>query len=275
MPLINVADVRRVIGMSSTDQISDDDINASIKEAENKAEHFLNAFLTPREVIETYDGNSNISLVLNKNPVLSVRQLKIDTYSITIAGNLFVSRPSGKITLNAYGSPEVNNFIGKPNAVRVKYVTGWVEPSTRSTTTTGALTAGSSVSCTVSDSQGFYKNDWVEIYSMDGFRECAQITNISSNTLTLDTLAFTHESGSVVNKLEVPEAILHLVRCLAGLICLGNLIGASYATLNAYTMGEFSSTRADPFLKFKEVIANLQNQANESMRLIVPRPAVF
>jgi hypothetical protein len=274
MALITVQEVRNISGVT-VDLVDDDSINQSIAEAEREVSRYLNAAFTPVETIDVLDGNGTNIIVLPKSPVLALRELKINGTSITLAGNLFFSRDSGKLEINAYGTAEEKTFRAKSQSIIVKYVHGWLEPSNRQTTTTAASTTGNSVALAVSDEEGFEVNSWIEIYGMDGYKECAKVTAVTTNQITVDILRFSHESGSVVKLLEVREEIKKLMRCVASISAVARVLGQSFDDITGYTMGEFSVQKGEPYTQWRETAVQLQGQAREILARVKPRPAIF
>ena len=90
-----VAEVRRICGIAST-EISDTDVGYMIVDAEAKIPRFFNTFFKPTEVIEINDGDGTNRHHLSKNPVLSVRELKIDGTAEDV-DNLEIQKASGYI----------------------------------------------------------------------------------------------------------------------------------------------------------------------------------
>ena len=88
MSITNVNEVRRISGVTSITLASDEDVTASIAEAESEVEKYLNASFNPKERIDVLDGNDTSRIIVDKNPLMALRALKIDGTSITIAGNI-------------------------------------------------------------------------------------------------------------------------------------------------------------------------------------------
>jgi len=275
MNLTTVDEVRRISGVTTIDLASDDDVTASIVEAESEVEKYLNVTYTPRERIDVLGGNDTIRILVDKNPLMALRALKIDGTTITIDGNLFISKESGRIELNSDGSPEETRFKKKKKIIIIKYIYGWMEESVTSTATTAIASAGSTIALTVSDEKGFSVNDWIEIYGMDGNREAAKVTAIAATTITVDVLSFAHESGSTVVKLQVNDAIKKLMRIIAGIALVARVVGESFDDITGYTIGEFQVQKGEPFTQWRETALQLQKEAREILARIKPRPAIF
>lgn len=265
---ITVAEVRRTCGISDSD-ISDADMGYIIDEIEDQTPRFLNTAIVPTQKIEFRDGDGTNRIVLYKNPVLSVRELKIDGTSITIDGNLNIERPSGFIELDSVsGSPEYALFKQKSRSVIVKYLYGLVDETSTSTTTTADSTAGTSVDLAVADETDFAENDWVDIYGMDGKQEVAQITATASNQITVDQLVHTHESGSTVVKMEVNETIKRLMRIAASISAVARIIGQSSTDTTGYTLGELSVQKGEPYTQWRETATQLIRERDEILERI-------
>jgi len=273
--LTTVDEVRRISGVTSINLAPDADVTASITEAESEVEKYLNTTFTPRERIDIIDGDDTIRVIVDKNPLMALRALKINGTSITIDGNLFISKESGKIELNSDGSPEETRFKKKKKTTIIKYIYGSMEESPILTSTTVAATAGSAVALTVSDEIGFSVNDWIEIYGMDGNRESAKVTVVATTTITVDVLSFAHESESTVVKLQVNDTIKKLMRIIAGIALVARVVGESFDDITGYTVGEFQVQKGEPFTQWRETALQLQKEAREILARIKPRPAIF
>ena len=211
---VTVASVRRTVGISST-QISDEDVTATITEVEEQVQRYFNTVFTPTEKIEILDGDGTNRLLVDQNPLLSVRQLKIDGTTEDPA-NLLIYKESGYVFLGE--DADTSKFKEKRNAIVIKYIYGTVRHSqTVSTTSTAASVAGTSVALAVSDESDFNEDDWVEVYGMDGNREVAQITVVEANEITVDQLVQAHESGSTIVKMETSENFKKLMNIIASI----------------------------------------------------------
>lgn len=274
MKHITVEEVRDTCGVTES-LIDDPAVEAKIKEVEKMISDFYNTIFTPAEIIEVATGNGSEIHFVKRNPILALRALKIDTTSITLSGNVFFNRESGKLELNSFGSPEETIFKNKTNCIITKYVHASLEEGEHSTTTTAAATAGSSVDLSISSEDNFNVNDWVEIYGMDGNREAAKITAKTTNQITVDNISYSHESGSKVVVLRVNETYKSLMRIVTGIALVARVVGQSFDDLTGYTMGEFQVQFGEPYTQWSETARQLQAEAQEIMKKLGPRPAIF
>ena len=129
-----VAEVRRICGIA-VGEISDDDVGGMITDAEAAIPRFFNTFFVPTEAIQIHDGDGTNRLLLDHNPLLAVRELKIDGETQDPA-NLEIYKDSGYIFLGQTAT--TSTFTTKKNSVAVKYIHGTVEHSSLKTTTTAA-----------------------------------------------------------------------------------------------------------------------------------------
>jgi len=276
---VTIAEVRRTAGIDST-AISDSDMGEFIEEWEPQIERELNTSFTPKEEIEFRDGNQTNRLILLKNPLLAVRELKINGTTEDPA-NLDIYKQSGKIVLNT--SATTSNFQIGTSRVRIKYLHGWMEESSTSTTTTSASTAGTSVALAVavSDASAYTTGSWVEVYSMDGKREVAQITGDDTNEITVDQLVQTHESGSKVVLLQTPEIFKKLIRVGCAIAAVIRVVGESADDITGYTIAEFQVQKGEPFTQWRETILRLIEERDRLLGtsklqgILKPRPAVM
>ena len=251
---VTIASVRRTCGIGES-EISNDDIGSIIAECEPQVERFFNTSFIPKERIDILDGNGTLRLVLDKNPLLSVRELKIDGTTEDPA-NLHTYKESGVIELSS--SASTSTFKEMNNAIVIKYIYGMVEESATDTTSTAATTAGTDVSITVSSITDFDDEDWVEVYGMDGYREAAQINATpSGSTIQVDQLVLTHESGSKVVKLQTNQIITKLMNIACSIAMVARIVGESYTDIVGYTLPEYSVQKGEPYTQWRETATQL------------------
>jgi len=268
-----VAEVRRICGIAST-EISDTDVGYMIVDAEAKIPRFFNTFFKPTEVIEINDGDGTNRHHLSKNPVLSVRELKIDGTAEDV-DNLEIQKASGYIFLGS--GADTPTFIEKRNAVVVKYIHGSVVISqTVKTTSSAAEVAGTAVSVAVASSTGFAEDDWVEIFGMDGLREVAQISSVTDSTnIVLDQLVLSHESGSTIVKLEIEHTFIELMNIVCGIALVARIIGQSYTDTVGYNLGELHVQKGEPYTQWREAANQLIKERDQIMSRISIRPYII
>lgn len=268
-----VSEVRRICGIAAT-EINDTDVGKMIVDVEAKIPRFFNTLFKPTERIEINDGEGTSRHHLEKNPVLSVRELKIDGEVVDPA-DLELQKESGYIFLGS--GAEVPTFSSKRNSVVVKYLYGSVIHSqTVNTTSSADEVAGTAVSVAVVSSSDFAENDWVEIFGMDGYREAAQISSITNSTnIILDQLVLTHESGSSIVKLEVEHTFIELMNTVCAIACVARIIGQSYTDTVGYDLGELHVQKGEPYTQWRETANQLIRIRDEIMSRISIRPAIF
>ncbi len=268
-----VSEVRRISGIAAT-EISDVDVGLMIVDAEAKIPRFFNTFFKPTERIEIQDGDGTNRHHLEKNPVLSVRELKIDGTTQDVA-DLEIQKESGIIFLGQGATTPT--FLFKRNSVVVKYLHGSVVHSqTVSTTSSADEEAGTAVSVAVASSTGFAEDAWVEIFGMDGNREVAQISSVTDGTnIVLDQLVLDHEAGSSIVKLEVEHTFTELMNTVCAIACVARIIGQSYTDIVGYTLGELHVQKGEPYTQWRETANQLIRIRDEIMNRISIRPAVF
>lgn len=272
MTYVTIASVRRTCGIASTD-ISDADITSIIAEVEPQLERYYNTSFTPKTKIEFQNGNGTDTLILRKNPVMAVRQLKIDGDTEDPA-NLHIYPGSGKIVLSS--SATASTFIQKNNSIVIKYIYGFLEESSTSTTSSAAEVAGTDVSIAVGSITGFSNGDWVEIYGMDGHRESAQINAVpGAGAIQVDQLIFPHELGSTIVKLQVSKIFEKIMNVCCGIAMVMRIIGQSYTDIVGYTMGEFSVQKGEPYTQWRETASQLIKERDDLLERIKARPCIM
>lgn len=253
---VTLLSVRRTVGIASA-QISDTDVGSIIAEVEPQVERFFNTSFTPKERVDILDGNGTVRMFVDKNPLLGIRELKIDGDTEDPA-YLHVSKESGKIILDTTQDLTNSTFKLGIQKIIIKYIYGWVEESSTSSTTSAAEVAGTDVSIALASITGFADEDWVEIYSMDGNREVAQINATpGAGAIVVDKLVLAHEAGSTVVKLQVSEIITKLMNIACALAMVARIVGESYTDIVGYTMAEFSVQKGEPYTQWRETATQL------------------
>lgn len=267
---ISSASVRRTVGIDS-DEINNTDVDATITEVEKQVPRRFNTVFAPTERIDILNGDGTNRLLLDKNPLLSVRQLKIDGTTEDPA-NLEIYKESGYIFLGS--GADTSKFTYGNNKIVVKYLHGSVIHSdSANTTTSDDEVAGTSVTVAVTSSASFAQDDWIEIYGMDGNREAAQIDSIPDGTsIVLDQLIQTHESGSTVVKLEIDENFKKLMNIVVGIAMVARIIGQSYDENTGYELGELRIQKGEPYTQWKETANQLIKERDSLMSSIINRP---
>jgi len=261
---VTVASVRRTSGISST-QISDADVESAIVEVEAQVPREFNTVFTPTQKIEILDGNGTNRILLMGNPLLSVRELKIDGDSTDVA-DLNVYKESGYIELST--SSSTNVFKDLSNTVVVKYLYGMMENSGTTTTTDTASVAGTSVALSVASAISFSADDWVEVYGMDGHKEVAQVSATDTGEITVDQLVFTHESGSIVELLEVNPIFTKLMNIITSIQLVARVVGESASDIVGYTITEFHVQKGEPYTQWRETATQLIRERDRLMEKV-------
>ena len=269
---VTFASVRRTCGIGSS-EISDDDVDDTITEVEKQVPRYFNTVFAPTERIDILDGDGTNRLLLDQNPVLSVRELKIDDVTEDPA-NLEIYKESGYIFLGQ--TADTSKFSNKRNSCVVKYIYGTVEHSSTSTTSSAAEVAGTSVSIAVASITGFADNDWVEIFGMDGNREVAQINGVpAGGAIVVDQLVQAHESGSTVVKVEISEIFKKLMNIITSIALVARIVGESYKDTVGYSLGALQVQKGEPYTQWRETALQLIRERDELMKRISIRPYVL
>ncbi len=272
MVYVTIASVRRTVGIAS-DEISDDDVTAIIAEVEPQIERYYNTVFVPKERIDIIDGNGTNRIFSMKNPLLNVRELKIDGTTEDPA-NLHIYKGSGKIILSTTST--ASTFLEKDKAIVIKYLYGWLVESSTSSTTSADEVAGTDVSVALDSTSGFADNDWVEIYGMDGFRETAQINGTpGAGAIVLDQLVQTHDSGSTVVKIEISPIFEKLMNIVCALAMVARIVGESYTDIVGYSVSEFQLQKGEPFTQWRETAKQLIQERDDIMKRLKARPVVI
>jgi len=273
MTFITVDEVRNRSGAPSS-LVSDAQITEYIDQVELEMTKWLNTVFAPKQVIEVRNGNGMSHIFARKNPLLTVREITVNKTTSVTPSTIQSNKPSGKIMLTA--ESEGGNFTTGSQNTFIKYLYAMVEESDTSTESTAATIAGSTVSISVSSITGFSDEDWVEIYGMDGFREVAQITGVPiETTLIVDKLIKTHESGSVVVLLQIPEYVRVYMMIEAAICVAINAIGATYVFNASYSMGDLQVTKGVPYTHWQSSVEKLYKEREMRKSRIKIRPSTM
>ena len=121
---VSISSVRRTVGIGST-EISDADVEDTITEVEKQVQRYFNTVFAPTEKIEILDGDGTNRLLLDQNPVLSVRSLKIDGTTEDPA-NLEIYKESGYIFLGQ--TADTSKFAAKSRKCPKSKLSNQVSP---------------------------------------------------------------------------------------------------------------------------------------------------
>ncbi len=272
MTYITATDVRTSCGIP-TSLATNTEIEHAIAVVEPQTERAMNTRFEPTKRIDILDGSGTDRFITDKNPVLRVDALKSDGDAIDVSTiNIYSS--SGKIMLGEDSSTSV--FEQKERSVAIKYYYGLLEKVESLTATTdGAVSAGTSVDIEIDSDPGFSANEWVMIEGMDGNREVAQITNISSTTITVDKINFDHEDESTMTKLLIPYYIKRFMELEATLYLALNAIGATYTFNASYGLADFNVVKGVPYTHWKASFEKAVKEREGLRKMIKPRPKIM
>lgn len=263
--IISVEDVRIKSGAPSS-LVSDSEIESIISEVEGAAKKYLNAVFTPEETVEVNKASGWRYFYVDNIPLLSVRDLRSDGLVLDVSEVLFDS--SGKVELTSDNDPSV--LSSKTQGVSVRYVHGWVVEGAK-TKSTSEVSAGISVSVSVSDTSIFEVGDWIRLKGLDGHVEACKVESVGSGVLTVDELAFSHESGSIVVKLLTPEFIKQYLKVEATIYVALNAIGATYTFNASYSLGDLNIQKGVPYTHWSESIQKAFKEREALKKRVKPR----
>lgn len=233
----------------------------------------MNTKFVPTRRVDIMDGTGLNRFFTEKNPVLKILSCKSDSNTID-PDWIDVSRGSGMCRLNE--DSDTNVFVSKQNSLSVAYLFGHLVPDDDNrTTTNGAVSAGSSVVVTVDDAGTIAVNDWIEIIGTDGNREVAQVTNVSSNDLTVDLLNFSHVDESVLYKIQIPLTIKRFMELEAAIYVGLNAVGATYTFNASYSIGDLSVVKGVPYTHWRETIIKNVQEREALKKYIKARPSIL
>lgn len=270
---VTVNSVRVASGIT-TSFITDEDMTELLEYMEEDVERYLNTRFLPFTVIEQYEGTASERLKLKNNPILKIREIDINGTDIDI-DEVRVDKEPGIIWLNT--GAETSTFLQRSNErnlVRVKYDYGLLEGTTTQTTTDAAETEGDSVVVAVGSATDFSVDDYIEIQGMDSLREVVRITAISSNNITVDNLATSHEAGSLVTLMRVPKIAERMMIVACSMAAVARVVGQSFDEITAYSLGDLQVSKGEPYTQWREVTTQLQKEWKELQSHFRIRPAI-
>ena len=276
MRFLTTSEIRLACGLN-TAQVSETDLSSIGEQAEYDTEQELNTSFTPKTIIEVFEGDGTNRLVNLKNPLLKVRQMKIDATSVT-PGTLRLDPLGGTVWLSS--TSEFTYFRSKTterNLVRVMYDYGYFESDTVQTTLTAASAAGNSVTSAVSDSTGFSSGDYVQVVGMDSMIETAKVTSVPGGGLSLvvDNLTQAHELGSLVVKQRTPKTAIRIMAVNAAIKALGNVMSSKLDSVQSYSIGEESVSNVDVLSALNGTLTALNAEKTALINSFRIRPAVM
>lgn len=271
---VTVANVRVACGIT-TSFISDLDMQELLEYMEFEIEQFINTRFVPYTTLEHYEGTDSERLVLRNNPVLKIRAIKIDDTDIDI-DDVRYEPESGLVWLTS--EADKSNFSTKTTerlTTRVKYDYGLLEHTATQTTTSGDETEGDAVVVAVADASSFTATDYIEIKGMDSMVEVVKISSIASNDITVDNLATSHESGSLVTLMRVPKAAERLMIIGCAMAAVARVVGQSFDEITGYSIGHIQIQKGEPYTQWREVNVQLQKEWANLIKHFQQRPAIF
>lgn len=271
MPYINKDYVYDEVGVTST-QLSTEIVERLIELAEAEVDRHLQTSCYVQQQIEVTEGTGRNYLILKKRPVLSIQALEIGDTTISLDSIKLIEENS-EIRLTT--ESEESYFIRSVDSgnIKVKYLWGWLEESSRYTTTSNAESAGTNVSVEVASGSNFNAKDWVRITGFDGNDEVAQISAISTNTLTI-TLTQSHEAGSQVKKLEIPGIVKQLTKTIAALAGAKYMMGSTYDFATGYSLPDYQVQKGEPYPAFQKIIDKLTREKERLLELLPGWPVM-
>ena len=268
---ITIQEVRDATG-APVKLVSNDTITTLGELIEKTTEKWLNTKFEPTLQIDVIDGVDKPSVFTWKNPVLSLKNLRIDEDDVNVK-TLDVNESSGRISFTQSSNKSSFRTSGK---IKIKYLYGLVDDNKDAQTeTTSDIVAGSSVTIPVSTSSGFSKNDWIKIIGMDGNNELAKITDIADATnLIVKTLNLDHEEDSLIIKQEIPDYIRQYMIYETAINVAINAVGATYVFNASYSLGDLQVTKGVPYTHWRESTEKLIKQRNNIKTTIKIRPCI-
>ena len=250
---VTVEDVRVRSG-EAEERLTDAQITTLIEDGEKDVETYLNSKLQGTLTIDHLDGSADNIIALKHGPVLGLVSVQSDD-SLIDADEFFVEVDANAIIIRPGSS--IGVFTYKTKKVSVKYYYGYLEASTTQTTTSAEASAGSSVAISVASETGFSTGDWVSIKGMD-YEERAKITGTDTEEITVETLNFTHASGSIVTLLEIPKTVEELIIIEAAIKVAQAMLSLTARDKSRYRIDDVEIALGEAYAQWNAMVKSLK-----------------
>lgn len=236
--------------------ISDEDIKIMLTSITEQVREKYKVNFTPLRAIEVGNGNHRHSYMVKRRFPLKILEVKIEN-DIVDVDNVVLDWASGQIHIQSNISTNSNTFNIfplNPNSVKIKYLNAWMDKDDFIIETTGATIKGDDIVVGVDTSLGFNVGDWVFIEGMDRRAEASQVKAVDTNTITLNNLAQTHESGSLITRLKKSKLLSDYVLYETAIAVGINAIGSTYTINTSYSLGSLSATKGVPYTHWQSSV---------------------
>lgn len=256
------------VGVTTT-QLDDNVLDQIIIDSDAEVDRILKTTCKPTQDLKIFQGNGINYLYLNKIPLLSVHEIKIDETDVSAENYRF--NKEGQIRLLNTAEQTFFYTNTKPN-VAIKYLYGWVEEDIV-TEIQEDVDAGNDVEITLNETENLYVKQWVRIVGTDTHEEWVKIKekDDTEKTITCDLL-YSHNSGSYVIKGVTPRIVSKLAAVVGAIMGAVHMVGSTYDFATGYTVPDFSIQKGEPYPAFLRVIDDLIKERDFLINQIVPFP---
>ena len=265
----NNDDILDKVGVT-TEEISVDMLNTLAQEATAEVDRILKTTCNPKEEFLIIKGNNKNSILLNKLPLMSVKQIRIDDQDIDL-DNVEYSQ-FGDITLLKRSKIQYFYNHNDEKNVKIRYVYGWLEEDNKKKTI-NSVQKGDNVEIELDSVLLLNQNDWVRIRGIDGNEEWTQVKAINkdTNTITCDLLQ-DHPENSIVYQGIIPIIIKKLTSVIGAMMGATRMMGATYTFATNYSIPDYSVTKGVPYPHFVKVMDDLTKQRDQILSKLIPYP---
>jgi len=266
--LISIDDIRNTSG-ATTELIEDAKITDIITKSQAQALSTWKIYVEPTKVFEVRDGQNSQDAVVNlpndetilrypmvwKMLQVNIQETDLDLEYIQInpeRGTFRIERYEGNAYRYVYGY-----------RTRLKYLSAFMERTTIITESTAEISVGSSVTIAVDDESSFAVDDWVVIEGADGNLEAAKITATASDEITVDSIVQSHESNSVITKLQTDEALTQFILYDSATNVANYIVGNTSNLATGYTYPEYSVQKGVAYTHWREAAERFARKRDE------------
>lgn len=268
MAYVTEAEVRLKSG-APTSLIDSSDVNSIITLVTENALSYFDISDVPVDTIDfirCYDLNK---IMVRKQKIMTVKEISLNSSTSTITSFGFNS-DLGKLFLKNKAGSIFDTYLPRfePYKVKVRYSHAFLTPNGTVTESTAAASIGTSINIAVDDETNFTVNSYVKISGFDGNSEVAKITATTTNQITVDRLYYSHESGSVLEELSIPNALRQFILYESAVAIAIKAIGGTYELATSYSSPKYTITKGVPYPHWEKSFSANQEERKRFEEII-------
>ena len=105
--------------------------------------------------------------------------------------------------------------------------------------------------------------------------ETVLVSNVVDGvSITVDNLAYPHESGSTITLQAIPAVAKRLCQVSCAMMAVARVVGQSFDEITGYQIGDEHVQKGEPYTQWREVTTQLRKEWDDLWKAFRPRPAV-